>query len=624
MSRLPVITLAGELRKDALEVLEAEFDAGRPHRSTRHLLSMFLLLAIKDRAKYLRFEPVEGDYLVSYTVRGTWRPLVPPPRALAEVIADVCRRFASPSGWQYRTGRLLRRWAGRLDHLDARVVSGRFLVKFEEDVTEVRATIESTHHGPVLQLEFETVPDARISEAAHHVLKAYFDEEVQREFDHHSEACSPGPRSTLPTLSPPKYETIAGATYGTWTRSRSCLDVLEACLACIEDWEPRIHAWAFLDIEGARERARELDAGRSRGLLFGVPVGVKDIYDVRGMPTGCGSPTGADRIAEVDAPLVARLREAGAIIVGKTVTTPYAWIDPPPTRNPWDTDRTPGGSSSGSAAALACGMVLGALGSQTGGSITRPAAYCGVAGMKPTHGRLPLDGILPLSPTLDHPGPMARTVADLEPLWQVLSGPDVRDGLAYPDGTPIRLGRLRGPFDEHADPAMRAALDEWLARIACDEIKVIDVPLAFDFDAVISSHRTILAAEAGSFHERRLAERPDAYPPQIRALIEEGLTLPASSYVRARQHCEATRTERSNWFADIDAFVTPAALGMAPDPTTTGSPLFHSPWSFAGLPTVTFPIGLEDGLPLGLQLIGKPFMEWDLLRIARRCAEAIS
>src|SRR6185312_8449770 len=184
-------------------------------------------------------------------------------------------------------------------------------------------------------------------------------------------------------------------------------------------WEPKVQAWAVLDRESAMQQARARDeglrAGKDRGPLHGIPIGIKGIFSVRGLKCACGAKRWADEIDERDAAIVANLREAGAVIMGKTVTTPYAWIDPPPTRNPWNPHRTPGGSSSGSAAAVACGMCFGAIGSQTGGSITRPASFCGVAGVKPNrflnlHGS---GGALPFAPSLDHFGALGRTVADV-------------------------------------------------------------------------------------------------------------------------------------------------------------------------------------------------------------------
>src|SRR5437870_1571690 len=199
-------------------------------------------------------------------------------------------------------------------------------------------------------------------------------------------------------------------------------DLVERCLKQIDRYEAKVRAWVFVDREGARaEAARlgdELKQGQWRGPLHGIPVGIKDIFDVFDWPTGAGSRLWAQSIARRDATTVERLRRAGAIFLGKTVTTAFASFDPPVTRNPWNLERTPGGSSSGSAAALACGMCLGALGSQTGGSITRPASYCGVAGLKPSFGLVPCEGVVPLAPSMDHPGPMARCVHDLAILFQ--------------------------------------------------------------------------------------------------------------------------------------------------------------------------------------------------------------
>src|SRR4051812_14642939 len=200
-------------------------------------------------------------------------------------------------------------------------------------------------------------------------------------------------------------------------------DLLEQCFARIDKYEERVRAWVYIDREGAREQAARLTTEvkqNYRGPLHGIPVGIKDIIDVFDMPTACGSKLWANSYARRDATCVERLRQAGAVILGKTVTTPFAYIDPPPTRNPWNLDRTPGGSSSGSAAAVACGMCLAALGTQTGGSVTRPASYCGVYSLKPTHGRVSVDGVLPFAPSLDHVGVMANCVRDLAIVFQAI------------------------------------------------------------------------------------------------------------------------------------------------------------------------------------------------------------
>jgi aspartyl-tRNA(Asn)/glutamyl-tRNA(Gln) amidotransferase subunit A len=205
-------------------------------------------------------------------------------------------------------------------------------------------------------------------------------------------------------------------------------ELLEQCLRRIDIYEPAVKAWAYLDRDRARQDAAkatdEIKAGHYRGPLHGIPVGIKDIIDVFDMPTGCGSKLWANSYARQDATCVERLRQAGAIILGKTVTTAYAYLDPPVTRNPWNLDRTPGGSSSGSAAAVACGMCLASLGTQTGGSTIRPASYCGVCALKPTHGRISVNGVLPLAPSLDHIGVMANCVRDLAVVFEVIAGND--------------------------------------------------------------------------------------------------------------------------------------------------------------------------------------------------------
>ena len=202
------------------------------------------------------------------------------------------------------------------------------------------------------------------------------------------------------------------------------VDLVEQCFQAIDRWEKHVHAWVFVDREYALAEAKrltdELAKGQYRGPLHGIPIGVKDIYDVFDWPTACGSKLWANAIARQDAPIITSLRTAGAIFLGKTVTTQYASFDPPVTRNPWNLAHTPGGSSSGSAAAVSTGMCLAAIGSQTGGSITRPASYCGIAGCKPTYGELPLDGIMTLAHSMDHPGPMAQNVMDLALLLRAM------------------------------------------------------------------------------------------------------------------------------------------------------------------------------------------------------------
>jgi aspartyl-tRNA(Asn)/glutamyl-tRNA(Gln) amidotransferase subunit A len=406
---------------------------------------------------------------------------------------------------------------------------------------------------------------------------------------------------------------------------------------------------------------QELQGGRDRGVLHGIPFGIKDIVDVAGLPTTAGAPSWSDGPAPEDSVIVARLRQKGAVILGKTVTTPYAWVDPPPTRNPWDLGRTPGGSSSGSAAAVACGMCLAAVGTQTGGSITRPAAFCGVASLKPTDGFLISGGIAPFAPSLDTPGFLARTVGDLELTWDTLmrlrekryreEDPSTRAtplalrqaasrdlgsrGLYYsatgrrvpgpsrfyPGTCPI-LGRVRGFFQDLLEAPVRVIHEAALVDLAEAGAQVVDVELPESFADVHRPHRIVMAAEAATVHARRMASIPDDYPPKIRALIEEGLSISACDYLQAMEVRQSLFRTIDRATAGVHALVVPAALGPAPGPETTGDPSFNSPWTFAHLPTISFPIGLSgEGLPLGIQVVGHRFdPPFD---IARWCEQAI-
>src|SRR5262245_43355191 len=426
------------------------------------------------------------------------------------------------------------------------------------------------------------------------------------------------------------------------------VELLEQCLARIDRYEDRVRAWVYLDRDGAREQAERLTAelkrGENRGPLHGIPTGIKDIIDVFDMPTGCGSKLWANSYARRDATVVERLRQAGAVILGKTVTTAFASFDPPVTRNPWNLERTPGGSSSGSAAAVACGMCLGALASQTGGSITRPASYCGVCGLKPTYGRVSVDGVLPLAPSMDHVGAMANCVRDLAILFQAIAGPDSRDGLQFFRHEPVY--DCTRTIDEYLNPAGRPRVPELAAlaglfaelatldvlgpfRAACDGLRADgaevehSVPPA-DFADVIRRHRVIMAVEAAEYHGERLRRHPEDYPPRVRALIEEGLRCSAVEYRQCRLHRDDVE-EQINRLTDRRRFLlTPATTSPPLDAATTGDPAFNSPWSYTGQPTVSLPFTrTAEGLPLCLQLVGYNNSEDELLAAAAWCERAI-
>jgi aspartyl-tRNA(Asn)/glutamyl-tRNA(Gln) amidotransferase subunit A len=421
-------------------------------------------------------------------------------------------------------------------------------------------------------------------------------------------------------------------------------ELLEQCLARIDRYEDRVKAWVYLDREGAREQAArltaELKAGQNRGPLHGIPVGIKDIIDVFDMPTGCGSKRWAQSYARRDATCVERLRQAGAVIMGKTVTTTFASFDPPVTRNPWNLDRTPGGSSSGSAAAVACGMCLGALASQTGGSITRPASYCGVYSIKPTYGRVSVDGVMPLAPSLDHVGAMANCVRDLAILLQVLARTDADEVpkpynyLAEIDGQ-RSYDRSSGRFKQltalpdfmpgKAEPEMVEALAALRERTAEADWVWNALPLPPSFGDVPQFHHAMMAVEAAAYHADRMRRHPEDYPPKIRSLVEHGLATPAPHYARVLDHYEGLRSEIERAFVDTwKTFITPATLGAAPGSETTGNPAMNSPWSYVGLPTVSLPFAWSaDGMPLAVQLTGERWCEDDLLAVAAMLEEDI-
>lgn len=420
------------------------------------------------------------------------------------------------------------------------------------------------------------------------------------------------------------YQTIHEAADAIRQRRTTPIELVEQCLAAIERWEERVRAWVFVDHDGARAEAKrltaELEKDRYRGPLHGIPIGVKDIFDVFDWPTAAGSRLWANSIARQDADVVRSLRMAGAIFLGKTVTTQYASFDPPVTRNPWNSERTPGGSSSGSAAAVATLMCLGAFASQTGGSITRPASYCGVAGLKPTYGVLPLAGIVPLAPSMDHPGPIGRCARDLEIMFEAMAPPQSFAG-ARRDKV---FGRLHGLFDERASPAMRRMMESVVKAISLAHGTVVDVSLPASFSEVLPRHRVIMAVEGAAFHRTRLQKHPEDYLPKIRGLLEEGLACSADELRACQEHQARLKEDMRACFTSASVLLTPATTGAAPDASTTGDPAFNSPWSYTGLPTVSLPTGeLDEGLPLAIQLIGPPGSELELLRAARWCENAL-
>lgn len=404
-----------------------------------------------------------------------------------------------------------------------------------------------------------------------------------------------------------------------------------ACLARIAALDDEVHAFAHLDPEEALRQARALDErrrnGHSLGALHGVPVAIKDIFDTADYKTECGSPLLKGRQPMRDATAVSRLRAAGAVIIGKTVSTEFAYFHPGPTRNPRDLDRTPGGSSSGSAAAVAAGMVPLAIGSQTNGSMIRPASYCGVYGVKPTHGLVSRARGLTLSRTLDHVGTFARSLPDSALLLETLAGydaddPDTRplaapaflDILADAPPLPPQFAFVRTPIWDQADPDTRAAFEALAGQLG-EAATPIDLPPPFA--RAWDDHRVIMAADMAHNLSGIIARGPDAASQQLRDFVEEGATVSAVRYLEARDAARRYAAGITAIFDRYDAILTPATAGVAPIGTATGSPAFCSLWTLTGLPAVTLPLLTgEAGMPLGVQLIGPAGDDGRLLRTA--------
>jgi len=411
-------------------------------------------------------------------------------------------------------------------------------------------------------------------------------------------------------------------------------ELLAACLARIDAVEPRVRAWVHVDRDGASaiagERSRQARATASQA-LHGVPWAAKDVLDAAGLPTTAGAPAFAHRRPDADATAVARLRGAGAVLVGKVSTTAFAFLDPTATRNPWNLEHTPGGSSSGPAAAVAARMVPLALGTQTVGSVLRPAAYCGVVGFKPTHGRIGATGVVPLAASLDHVGIFARSVEDAALALSVLAGFDPADPFAIDAPVddylaavarprPPRLGVLR-ELIERASPDLGEHLRGVLKRCASAGAEVVAVDLPPSFARVHDAAGAVVRAEAAAHHKALFDAHGAEYPPRVREAIAEGRALRAMDYVAALETRRAFRREMAAAAAPFDALVLPVASGPAPRGLeSTGDPSFCAPWSFVGFPAIAIPTGLDAArLPLSAQLVAGPFAEARLLGAAAWC-----
>ena len=415
----------------------------------------------------------------------------------------------------------------------------------------------------------------------------------------------------------------------------SPVDLVESILAQIKRLDPILKAWVYLDedavIKDAQRKEQEANSGSNLGRLHGVPIGLKDIYHNAPIPTTACSKVYANFVPDHDATTVSKLIQAGAIMLGKTVTTEFACADPSPTINPWNPDHTPGGSSSGSAVSVASLMFPAAIGSQTVGSVLRPASYNGVVGFKPTLGRVSRYGVVPVSWTLDTMGWMTRTVKDSAVLLSVMDGHAPNDPISTTstvkfDGdvsviTNPKIGVIRDFFVENADSETQQKFLDIVDKFARAGAEVVDIKLPDSFSHAIGDQQLIMSVEGAAFHKPMFDVQSEDYQPNIRAMIQRGLDTDATSYSDALERRLRFVSDMNVIANQVDVLLTPSTPSPAlPDITNTGNTMFQGPWTYCGLPTVTVPSGLSDGgMPLGIQLIGQYLNESLLLSVSAWC-----
>ena len=435
--------------------------------------------------------------------------------------------------------------------------------------------------------------------------------------------------------------TIAQASDSIRAGTVSAVELMEALLARSRTLDPKLHVWETLDEEAALDAARsaqtEIESAGPKGPLHGVPIGIKDIFNTQGVRTASGSPIYDDFVPEFDSTAVARLSAAGAIMMGKAVTTEFASFDPSPTRNPWNAEHTPGGSSSGSAAGVAARLFPAALGSQTSGSVLRPASYNGVVGVKPTFGRISRYGVTPVAWSLDTVGYFTRTVEDAAIMLDALAGRDELDPSSSREpvspyaeaadnaSSAPRIGVVRRFFFDYADDETVAHTEEALERLERAGAVVEDASPSTEFDVLLAAHRTAMNVESAVTRGRDFEARPEDFSPNVRSSVEWGMLAPATAYIQAQRHRAAFRREVAGLASKFDALLTPSTPTPSPrDLTTTGDASFQAPWTTAGLPAISIPSGLSaSGLPFGIQLVAAPFAEARLLSAASWCEDVL-
>jgi len=418
-------------------------------------------------------------------------------------------------------------------------------------------------------------------------------------------------------------------------RKVSPVELTQLCLSRVEGLNPRLNA--FITVSGekglaeARAAEKEIGAGRWRGPLHGIPIALKDLFDTAGLRTTAASAQYAERVPAEDAEVVRRLKAAGAVILGKLNMDEFAYNFTSetsfygPSRNPWDTRCTPGGSSGGSAIAVSAGMCFAALGSDTGGSIRLPAAFCGITGLKPSYGRVPVKGAVPLAWSLDHVGPMCRSARDAATVLTVIGGGGVDTEARAMPAKKLRLGVPKGTEWRATDPGVRDAVDGALKLLGglcqgVEEVELPALPPSPQLPILPLTYSTIIQAEAYAFHEDMLKRRPERYHAGTRRSIENGAKVGVGEYARALREMERLRSDIGRVFERVDLVITPTAPGAAFELGTTADLVFlrnTAPWNLYGLPTISVPCGFTaGGLPIGLQITGGAGQDDKVLRLA--------
>ena len=434
---------------------------------------------------------------------------------------------------------------------------------------------------------------------------------------------------------------VAAAAQKIRDKALSPVSLAESLLDRIDSLDPALKAWVTIDredvIRTAQGLEKELNEKGPRGPLHGVPVGLKDIFYTEGMLTVAGSRIYSNFVPKYDAATVAKIKEVGGIILGKTVTTEFALFDPPPTINPWNKAHTPGGSSTGSSVAVATRMCAAALGTQTAGSTCRPAAYNGIVGFKPTYGRISRYGVVPLSWSMDTVGILVRSVVDAAVMLQVMAGQDERDpgsaNVIVPNymeemdqlSDPPRIGLIREFYSDRSSAEVWKHTEDIAQLLAQDGAEIVEIGLPESFNTAHDCQTIVSNVECAAFHEQWHRYRADDYGPKVRAYIEMGMLIPGIRYVQAQRLRRQFRRDMVETVQQVDAVMTPSFPCPAPEGLdSTGDPVFQQPWSFSGLPSIAVPSGLSSaGLPMSVQFGGLPFKESALLAAAKWCESAL-